>query len=531
MGEGSNEVNPYDDGANKGEYDRVRFTGFDTADNQAPDQPQQVRLVVRPVESAPRVEDNSEQTTEVIRADIDQTRSEMSLTIDAIQQKLNPQLLMEQAKATVMETATELIDHAKDTAAEAVDHAKEAAVETASELMDHAKEAAVEAVDHTKQAVHDATVGKVEHMVSNITDTAQETGSGIVGMIKNNPLPAALVGLGLGWMYMKNQNNKPAASKAPRYVPQRVSATPSYPTSPSYDYGYSSQMRGTNPYINSNPYAPASSYDNGQTGSTDGLVSRVMETIQQNPIPAALAGLGVGYLVMQGQGSKSQSNNYPSYGNQYNGQAGIGQKVGDVASQAGDTVGNIAQKAGDTVGSVTQKAGDLVGQAGGKVGDIAGGVAGGVGDTVGAVAGGVGNTVGAVAGGVGAVVGGVGDIAGGVVGGVGNTVGSVVEGVQYQTQQAETTFGRLLEEKPLAVGAVALALGLTVGMMLPNTSQENQLMGAAHDTLMEKVQETTQQTFEKVQHVTEEVGNTTKNAVADISNTASQQAHEQGLIK
>jgi len=215
MGEGSNEVNPYDDGANKG----VRFTGFDNTNSQAGDQPEQVRLVVRQSETDAEIDDNSRQTTEVIRADIDHTRSEMSQTIDAIQQKLNPQLLMDQAKATVMETATELISQAKDTAVEAVDHAKEVAVETASELMDHAKEAAVEAVDHTKQTVHDATVGKVEYMVSNITDTAQETGSGIVGMIKNNPLPAALVGLGLGWMYMKNQNNKPAASKAPRYVP------------------------------------------------------------------------------------------------------------------------------------------------------------------------------------------------------------------------------------------------------------------------------------------------------------------------
>ena len=514
MGEGSNEVNPYDDGANKGEYDRVRFVGFDTPDNQETDQPQQVRLVTRPPETtASWVEDKDEPNTEVIRADIDQTRSEMSQTIDAIQQKLNPQLLMEQAKATVMETATELMDHAKDTATEAVDHVKEAAVE---------------AVDHTKQTVHDATVGKVEHMVSNITDTAQETGSGIVGMVKNNPIPAALVGLGLGWWYMQNQNkNKSAANNTPRYVPQKASDRPVYPTSPSYSYP--GQPRGAN-------YYPPSS---GQQSSSDGLVGRVMETIQQNPIPAALTGLSIGYMVMQGQGSKSQSSNYSSYGYDYNGQGGIGQKVGDVASQAGDTVGNLAHKAGDTVGAVTQKAGDIAGGVAGGVGDTVGAVAGGVGNTVGAVAGGVGNTVGAVAGGVGTgwrggvgtVVGGVGDIAGNVVGGVGNTVGSVVEGVQYQTQQAETTFGRLLEEKPLAVGAVALALGLTVGMMLPNTPQENQLMGAAHDTLMEKVQETTQQTFEKVQHVTEEVGNTTKNAVAEISNTASQQAHEQGLIK
>src|SRR3954451_7452767 len=41
--------------------------------------------------------------TEAIRADIEQTRTELTVTIDAIQEKLNPQNLVDQAKDTVRE--------------------------------------------------------------------------------------------------------------------------------------------------------------------------------------------------------------------------------------------------------------------------------------------------------------------------------------------------------------------------------------------------------------------------------------------
>src|SRR5215212_9151196 len=83
--------------------------------------------------------------TVTLRADIEQTRTEMSATIDAIQEKLNPQNIVDQARETVRE----------------------------------------------------ATVGKVEQMVSNATDTARETGNSVLDLIQQNPVPAAMVGLGL----------------------------------------------------------------------------------------------------------------------------------------------------------------------------------------------------------------------------------------------------------------------------------------------------------------------------------------------
>lgn len=430
---------------------------------------------------------DDDQATEAIRADIDSTRVELSDTINAIQEKLNPQQLMEQAKSTILETASEVIDKAKDSVSETVDHVK-----------DSTKEAAVEAVDHAKQTVHDATVGKVEHMVSNISEAAQDTGSGIVDTVKKNPIPAALIGLGLGWLFMKGQN-KPSNSTS-RYTNQPGS------------YAYPNDLR-------SMPYRNYDSPSVRQSSGSEGISDRVMDTVRQNPLPAALTGLGIGYMVMQGQNSGKQTGRYSSYESQY-GQQDLGQKVGSIAGKAGDKVGDIASGVGDTVGGVTQKAGEVVGKAGEKVGDTIGGV----GNTVGQVAGSVGELAGEVAGGVG-------DTIGGVASGVGDTISGVATGVQYQAQQAQTQFGRMLEETPLAVGAVALALGVTVGLLLPNTPQENALLGEVRENFVEKAQEVAQQTFEKVQHVTEEVGNTARSAVEDIANTAKEEAHNQGLAK
>ncbi|HEY0128324.1 MAG TPA: DUF3618 domain-containing protein, partial [Rubrobacteraceae bacterium] len=95
----------------------------------------------------PALRDESEvDEIEITRVEIERTRAGMSETVDAIQERLSPENLKEQAK---------------------------------------------DRVEQAKDRVKEATVGK-----------AQEAGSGIVGTIKANPLPAALTGIGLGWLLM-----------------------------------------------------------------------------------------------------------------------------------------------------------------------------------------------------------------------------------------------------------------------------------------------------------------------------------------
>jgi len=62
----------------------------------------------------------------------------------------------------------------------------------------------------------------------------------------------------------------------------------------------------------------------------------------------------------------------------------------------------------------------------------------------------------------------------------------------------------MLRENPLTVGALAVGVGAAVGLAVPQTGQEHEVMGEARDTLVEKAQEKVDEAQQKVQRVAEE---------------------------
>ncbi len=106
---------------------------------------------------------------ELTRAEIERTRANMSETVDAIQGRLSPENLKEQAKDRVKE----------------------------------------------------ATVGR-----------AQGAGSSIMETIRGNPVPAALTGIGLSWLFVSGRRQR---SGQPRYQQDRRYAY-DYPPPTPYDY-------------------------------------------------------------------------------------------------------------------------------------------------------------------------------------------------------------------------------------------------------------------------------------------------------
>jgi len=326
----------------------------------------------------------------VIEAEIEQTRSEMSGTIDAIQQRLNPDNLSEQAK---------------DAAREAVEEAKEAV-----------RHALLEA----KESVREATIGRVETMVRNVSDSAYETREGLMDTVRSNPIPAALVGIGLGWLWMNRRSGSPRRSNG--------------------NYANDTARYGR--------YEQSAYYPGGY-------------------MPAGYA--STGYATGQPHDS----------GNRATQMAGRAQQaVGNVADQVGETASNVASTVGETAGNVA-----------GSVGEAASNFASTVGER-----------------------------ASNLASATQETAGNLVSGAQYQAQRAEDRFGRTLQENPLAVGAVALALGAAVGLALPITERENQLMGEARDTLVERAQGLAQDTMGKVQQV-----------ASEAQQTVQQEAQNQGL--
>jgi hypothetical protein len=337
-----------------------------------------------------------------------------------------------------------------------------------------------------------------------------------------------------------------------------------------YGYGYGQPGYGSRDY--------GQGYGTGTSGQPENMVGQVVDGIKQNPVPAALAGAGIGWWLLNRQGSAgtahSPGNTYGGYYSPYTpgstqsqGSAKdvvgrVQEKVGDVAGQAGDTVGQVAGQVSGTASDVAGKVGEVVGQAGemagsvaGQVGQAAGNVASGTGDLAGSLlrtiqenpipaaiagaslawlftrnnssaqrtlryAGNVAGNVSSNAGeAVGSAAGAAGDKVSNIAGAAGDAVGTVAITVKEQGQQAQSQLHRMLLDNPLAVGAAAVAIGAVVGMAVPETPQEHQLMGQARDALLDKAQTVAQDTLQKVQQVTSEAGNAIQ-----------QEAEYQGLV-
>ncbi len=294
------------------------------------------------------------ESPEEIRSDIAQTRVEMSGTIDAIQEKLNPDRLKEQVTSAVQEH-----------------------------------------VETVKENIRDATVGRAEQMVSNVGDSAQRAGSGFVETIKQNPIPAALAALGIGWLWTKRSGG----SSGGQYRPNG-GRTYDAGSQPSYGRGQAQ-------------------YGADQEGDDQSLGDRVGN--------------------MTGEAKD---------------------KVSDVTGQAKDTVTDVASQAKDRVGQFADQAQDQAGKWGGQV--------------------------------------------------------------QSGARQAKSRFDQTMHENPLAVSAAAVAVGLAVGLSLPDTPLEDKLLGEARDSVMEKAQATTQETMQKVGQVAQQVQQT-------ATETAKDAAQKQGL--
>src|SRR3954471_14674887 len=66
--------------------------------------------------------------------------------------------------------------------------------------------------DEARVKIREATVGKVERIVDDAGQTATQTGNTLVSTIRQNPVPAALAGLGIGWLAMRMRSSSGSSS-------------------------------------------------------------------------------------------------------------------------------------------------------------------------------------------------------------------------------------------------------------------------------------------------------------------------------
>lgn len=193
--------------------------------------------------------------------------------------------------------------------------------------------------------------------------------------------------------------------------------------------------------------------------------SGIVETVRANPLPAALTGIGLGWLLMSArrQGAAQPryrdyrpTNEYAPAAREYPLDEGYD---GDGGTSAGEALGRARDKVGETATQAQDKAEDLGGQARDRAGRLG-----------------------------------------------------------EQARRAGGGFRRMLDENPLAVGAVAVGAGAAIGLAIPETSKEHEVMGEARDNVVEKAQEKAQEVQQSVQRVAEEA-----------QGAAQQEAENQGL--
>jgi len=152
------------------------------------------------------VDEDLDAGTAAARQEIEETRAEMSSTIEAIEERLDPEVLSAQAKDTAREVTDYAIQEAKDAAREITEH-----------VVEQAKATVLDISDQAKSAVRDATIGRMENMARNASNAAGGWRHTVTESITANPLPAAMVGLGLGWILL----NRPSGSRQQQYTPRQ----------------------------------------------------------------------------------------------------------------------------------------------------------------------------------------------------------------------------------------------------------------------------------------------------------------------
>jgi hypothetical protein len=77
-------------------------------------------------------------------------------------------------------------------------------------------------------------------------------------------------------------------------------------------------------------------------------------------------------------------------------------------------------------------------------------------------------------------------------------VGSARENARYRAHEMQNRVYTMMEDQPLVIGALAVAVGAIIGTAIPSTQYENRVLGQARDRTLTKAQELGEQQYEKV---------------------------------
>lgn len=236
--------------------------------------------------------------------------------------------------------------------------------------------------------------------------------------------------------------------------------------------------------------------------------------VRDNPLALGLIGAGAAWLLF-GQGVRGEADRLRSHDDGY-GTAGTG-RVGYVAGERAGTAGtsyssygasSSSSSTGGGIGAAASSAGDRMSSAASSVRDAAGNAAGRVSDTASSIGDGgrraLHDASDAVSGAADATRRGLSDAGGRIA---------------HAGSRARRSVLDTIQEEPLILGAVALAVGAAIGAALPSTRVEDEWLGRTRDGLRDDALAYGKGAVERAGEV-----------ASHVASAAGEEADRQGLV-
>ncbi|HEX6617791.1 MAG TPA: DUF3618 domain-containing protein [Gemmatimonadales bacterium] len=209
--------------------------------------------------------------------------------------------------------------------------------------------------------------------------------------------------------------------------------------------------------------------------------SRVVDFITQNPLPVAAVGLGAIWLFTLRNKSEVSGDRMARFAytgperRQPNGRSDLRRRLTDRAEHMKERMGEKASEAGERAGEIKDRMQERAGELGSEA--------------------------------------------------------------KSKAREAKSGLERMMHENPLALAVGAAVIGVALGLLLPETDKEREMMGPARDRLGDRVQDTAERVKDAAVEAGREVKETVKdevafrgpevkNAVKDAASTVKQQVKE-----
>ena len=212
--------------------------------------------------------------------------------------------------------------------------------------------------------------------------------------------------------------------------------------------------------------------------------SRLVDVIRENPLPVIAVGAGVTWLLTQRSNSDVSGNRMARYsytgaerrqGDSWQEGSGIKGRVGGAVSGVKESVSEAASGIKGRAGDLASDVGELKMRAQERAGELGG-------------------------------------------------------QARRQTQRIKTNLEHAANDNPLIVAIGATVVGLAIGLLLPGTERENEMMGPARDQLMDRAEKTAERVKDAAAEAGREVKDAVKSEISEHAPEVKQVVQEAGMM-